>query len=94
MYSFYRGIKEIWLEHSQEYLGFIYSLLHSALTELCQLTSATKLSDICRKAYSAESIIWSNIFVEYKCGERSLKVYLEKMTNGIKPDILETRYTS
>jgi len=87
-YSFYKRVKDAWLEYAQEYLGFVYWLLDSVLREHCQLTSIRGLSDVCKRACSSESVEWRNLVAEYKCRERPLRVYLERMISGIKPDIL------
>jgi len=88
IYSFYKRIKDAWLEYAQEYLGFIYWVLDSVLREHCQIINTRGLSDICKRACSSESIEWRNLIVEYDCREKSIRVYLERMLNGVKPDIL------
>jgi len=87
-FSLYRRVKEAWLEYSREYLGFTFSLVHSTLLEYCELTGVYGLREICEGACRAESVEWSNVVVEYKCGDTPIKVYLEKMISGIRPDML------
>ncbi len=88
MYSFYRRIKEAWLEYSQEYLGFTYGLLHDTLLEYCRPMSIHGLKEICQRACRSGSVEWRGVIAEYKCGETPLRVYLERMISGIKPDVL------
>jgi len=87
-YSFYKRVKDAWLEYSREYLGFVFWVLDSVLRDFCRVTRIRGLSNACRRACSSESIEWSNLVAEYECNKRSLKVYLERMISGIKPDIL------
>jgi hypothetical protein len=88
VYSLYRRVKEAWLEYSQEYLGFTYGLVHSALLEYCRLVSTHGLGEICQRACRSESVEWRGVVADYRCGETLLRVYLEKMISGVKPDIL------
>jgi hypothetical protein len=88
VYNLYKRVKEAWLEYSQEYLGFIYGLVDSALREHCNVTHARGLREVCMRANRAESTSWSNVVVEYECRDKPLRVYLERMINGVKPDLI------
>jgi hypothetical protein len=88
IYNLYKRVKEAWLEYSQEYLGFIYGLVDSALREYCTVTHARGLGEVCMRANRAESTSWSSVVVEYECRDKPLRVYLEKMINGVKPDLI------
>jgi hypothetical protein len=88
VYNLYKRVKEAWLEYSQEYLGFIYGLVDSALREHCYVTHARGLGEVCMRANRAESTSWSSVVVEYECRDKPLRVYLERMISGVKPDLI------
>ena len=90
-YNLYRRVKEAWLEYSQEYLGFVYGLVHSALLEHCRVVSAEGLRSVCERACRAESSEWRSVVVEYACRGGSVRVYLERMISGVRPDLLVER---
>lgn len=89
-YGLFRRIKEAWIEYSIEYLGYIYSLVHSLLIEKgYHLESGfEEVERICRLVKSCSSVDWKGFSTLYKTGDRRIMVFLERMIGASKPDVL------
>jgi len=89
-YALFRRIKDVWVEQSNEYLGFVYSLIHSLLLEKgCNVEyGGEKLRSICESVFSSSSVDWRGVDVVYRCPSQRTMVFLERMIGASKPDIL------
>ncbi|MEM4718028.1 MAG: hypothetical protein QXE81_04620 [Desulfurococcaceae archaeon] len=82
-------LKDTWLELSNEYIAFIYSIIHSALIRFgFKPRDKRVLEEKCLLASRASNVSWRNISIQYTNSGKTLNIFLEKMIYGVSPDIL------
>lgn len=89
IYALFHRLKEAWLELSNEYVGFVFSLVHTALKEL-ELDAVNKevLSEKCNLIEKYQNIYWRSTSIRYSKPNSNLEVSVERMISGVTPDLI------
>lgn len=88
-YNIFYRIKEAWIELSNEYLGFVLSIIHESLIKgnlIPRSVESTK--SMCTYVNEADSIKWKGLSFIYAHGDKAVNLVLEQMINGVTPDVL------
>lgn len=88
-YALFRRLKEAWLELSSEYIGFMFSLIHSLLRDSgFKVVDEGPLLNKCSMVHGSLSVTWRNTVVDYANQSSNYKVAAERMINGVTPDLV------
>jgi hypothetical protein len=88
-YSLFRRLKEAWLELSNEYIGFVFSLIHCLLRDSgFKVVDEEPLLNKCSMVHRSQSVTWRNTIIDYANQSSNFKVYAERMINGVTPDLV------
>lgn len=91
-YSLFLRLKEAWLEFSNEYIGFILSLIHDILLKAgYKVANNEVINEKCSAVVNASSITWKGTNVNYvDNANHRVEIYIERMISGLTPDLLIT----
>ncbi|MEM1595823.1 MAG: hypothetical protein QXS24_01570 [Desulfurococcaceae archaeon] len=89
IYALFHRLKEAWLELSNEYVGFVFSLVHAVLKEL-ELDAVDKevLLEKCNLVEKYQDIYWRSTSIRYSKLNSNLEVSVERMISGVTPDLI------